>query len=298
MIYLFTQYQQHSIKLSNDEELAYYEVNPNSNLPTLLFLHGNLSSSVNWLSSFASLKSNFHLIAVDLRGFGNSTYRNKITHLSDFGDDIADFIIKKNLENVTLIGWSMGGGVVLETAITIPHRIKNVVLLSSVGLNGYRELDFISMMHSNKTWKNSLSFFNPMLHSIEKSFIFKNRVTISRLLRKSLFLNSVLPDEEESAIVEQVMRQVNLSDVYQALIHFNFLPDSNGYEPGNDKIKQLTVPVHIWHGQLDQVVPLDVAQQSLQHLQPYASLKLFQHSGHAIMIDEREAFCKALLVFK
>ena len=67
------------IELPNQEELYYVEWNAEylGQNPSVIFVHGNSSSSYSWLDSIEGIKHiNKHIIALDQRGFGKSSYKN------------------------------------------------------------------------------------------------------------------------------------------------------------------------------------------------------------------------------
>ena len=75
---------------------------------------------------------------MDLRGFGDSTYNTPIKELDDFAEDVHLFIKELGMHKVTLAGWSLGGMVSMLLAAKHPDDIENLVLISSVGLEGHK----------------------------------------------------------------------------------------------------------------------------------------------------------------
>jgi pimeloyl-ACP methyl ester carboxylesterase len=63
---------------------------------------------------------NYRIIALDQRGFGKSTYNQSVTRFAQHAEDLVDFIKLKHLNNVTLVGWSYGGGISMKTAEIAP----------------------------------------------------------------------------------------------------------------------------------------------------------------------------------
>jgi len=79
------------VNLSNTESIAYVEKGEEykDQKPTLLFIHGTMSSFIWWNDAINALEQNkYHIIAVDLRGFGKSTYHNKCQHFLDWAQDL------------------------------------------------------------------------------------------------------------------------------------------------------------------------------------------------------------------
>lgn len=111
----------------------------------VLFVHGNVSSSLFWQPAMLALPDGYRPLAVDLRGFGDTDPEpvDATRGLGDYADDLAALIEALGLASVHLVGWSMGGGVVLQYLSERPgaHRAASVTLeapLSPFGFGGTR----------------------------------------------------------------------------------------------------------------------------------------------------------------
>ena len=51
----------------------------------------------------------YRMIAIDQRGFGDSTYRTEVKSVDDFAKDVIDFCSVLKLSKVIIVGWSFGG---------------------------------------------------------------------------------------------------------------------------------------------------------------------------------------------
>src|SRR5690606_13904739 len=83
---------------------------------TIVFIHGNVSSSLFWQPTMLALPDDVRAIAIDLRGFGDSeTLPVDATRgLSDYADDVASVLDEFGIRSANFVGWSMGGGVVMQ----------------------------------------------------------------------------------------------------------------------------------------------------------------------------------------
>ncbi len=114
----------------------------------VLFVHGNVSSSLFWQSAMLALPETYRPLAIDLRGFGGTDPEpvDATRGLRDYSDDLAAVIAALGLDAVHLVGWSMGGGVVLQYLADRPgsHRAASLTLVDPVspfGFGGTRGLD-------------------------------------------------------------------------------------------------------------------------------------------------------------
>lgn len=85
------------VSLSNGETIAYQEVG-RQNAEILVLIHGNMTSSQHWDLVIEKLQDQYHIYALDLRGFGQSTYNKAIDSIQDFAEDVKLFIDQLKLE--------------------------------------------------------------------------------------------------------------------------------------------------------------------------------------------------------
>jgi pimeloyl-ACP methyl ester carboxylesterase len=114
----------------------------------VLFVHGNVASSRFFEEILAALPSHYRGLAPDLRGFGRSEPKpvDATRGMRDLSDDLYDLM--KGLgyardRKVHLVGWSLGGGVVMQYAIDSPEEVASLTLISPVppyGMGGTKDL--------------------------------------------------------------------------------------------------------------------------------------------------------------
>lgn len=106
---------------------------------TVVFVHGNVSSSLFWQPIMLGLPAEVDAVAIDLRGFGASeTLPVDATRgVRDFSDDVASVIDALGLGAVHLVGWSMGGGVVMQLLLDRPELVASLTLESTVSPYGF-----------------------------------------------------------------------------------------------------------------------------------------------------------------
>ena len=104
-------------------------------------MHGNVSSSLFWQPMMLALPETFRPLAIDLRGFGDTDDEpvDATRGVRDFSDDLAAAIEALGLDSVHLVGWSMGGGVVLQYLVDWPgaHRVASLTLVDPVSPFGF-----------------------------------------------------------------------------------------------------------------------------------------------------------------
>jgi pimeloyl-ACP methyl ester carboxylesterase len=111
--------------------------------PAVLFVHGNVSSSLFWQPMMLALPEPYRPLAIDLRGFGDTDDEpiDATRGVRDFSDDLAAAIEALGLDAVHLVGWSMGGGVVMQYLLDHPDRVLSLTLVSPVSPYGFGATD-------------------------------------------------------------------------------------------------------------------------------------------------------------
>jgi pimeloyl-ACP methyl ester carboxylesterase len=107
----------------------------------VLFVHGNVSSALFWQPVMLALPEGYRPLAVDLRGFGDTDPGpvDATRGLGDYADDLAALLEALELTSVHLVGWSMGGGVLLQYLTERPaeHAAASVTLVAPVSPFGF-----------------------------------------------------------------------------------------------------------------------------------------------------------------
>lgn len=106
---------------------------------TVLFVHGNVSSSLFHQPTMLALPAPWRALALDLRGFGESEPLpvDARRGLGDFADDVVSVLDALGIDSVHLVGWSMGGGVVMQLVLEHPERVLGITLESPVSPYGF-----------------------------------------------------------------------------------------------------------------------------------------------------------------
>jgi pimeloyl-ACP methyl ester carboxylesterase len=107
----------------------------------VLFVHGNVSSALFWQEQLLALAGDGRVrpLAVDLRGFGGTEPLpvDATRGVRDWSDDVLALLDALDLARVHLVGWSMGGGVVLQALLDAPARVASVALVAPVSPYGF-----------------------------------------------------------------------------------------------------------------------------------------------------------------
>lgn len=115
-------------------ELAYREAGAGEGRPTILLIHGMAGSSATWREMIPRLGRDFHVLAPDLPGHGESSLDFDDYSLGAMASVLRDLLVVKGVERCTVIGQSLGGGVAMQFVYQYPEFCERIVLIGSGGL--------------------------------------------------------------------------------------------------------------------------------------------------------------------
>ena len=106
----------------------------NPEAPPLLLVHGNRDHCHNWAWVAQELKDDYHIVAPDFRGHGDSEWVNgsRYSH-SEYIYDLAQLIHQQNLAPLHIIAHSLGGGVALRYAGIYPENVTRMIVIEGTG---------------------------------------------------------------------------------------------------------------------------------------------------------------------
>lgn len=99
--------------------------------PALLFIHGWTCNRTNWRDQFSHFAKKHHVVALDLRGHGESDKPDEDYSIDGFVEDIIWLIDELGLEKPVIVGHSMGGCIAMNLARKHPDVASAVVLIDS-----------------------------------------------------------------------------------------------------------------------------------------------------------------------
>jgi pimeloyl-ACP methyl ester carboxylesterase len=102
--------------------------------PPLLLLHGIANTAQTWAGVLERLAATHTVIAPDLLGHGSSDKPRGDYSVAGYANGMRDLLSVLDIEQATVVGHSLGGGIALQFAYQFPERIERLVLVGSGGL--------------------------------------------------------------------------------------------------------------------------------------------------------------------
>lgn len=108
--------------------LAYDDL---GNGPVVVFVHGHPFDRSMWRPQLRSLSGRFRLVAPDLRGYGQSPATAGTVSMGELAGDVWELLAELEIDEVAVVGLSMGGLVAMEMAIGQPQRVRALGLIAT-----------------------------------------------------------------------------------------------------------------------------------------------------------------------
>ena len=113
----------------DDVRLSYLD--SGSGEPPLLFIHGWCCNATFWRYQLPAFEAGHRVVALDLRGHGESDKPDQDYGIQSFVDDVLWFMDQARLEQPVLVGHSMGGIIALNLLRRKPNAARAAVLVDS-----------------------------------------------------------------------------------------------------------------------------------------------------------------------
>ena len=94
----------------------------------LILLHGNGESCDYFEHQIAYFSKQYHVLALDTRGHGQSPRGEKPFTIQQFAEDLHDFMDENGIEKAVILGFSDGGNIALTFALKYPERVEKMIV--------------------------------------------------------------------------------------------------------------------------------------------------------------------------
>ena len=231
----------------------------------LLFLHGG-QGFVAHHPYVRLLAKRRHLVAPSHPGFGHSSLPDWLDRPDDIAHIYLELMDRLKLDKVDVVGCSIGGWIAAEMGTMAPERLRRLVLVSPVGVKTgpVDKLDIPDIYALSRERLNRLMFHDPAREPLDPAQL----------------------TDEELAIVVRNRETVALL-AWEPYMH-------------NPKLKhrlhRLTVPTLFLRGASDGLVSAPYLER-FARLLPNAEIEIVPEAGHAVQVEQPEAFARKILAF-
>lgn len=251
--------------------------------PPVLLSHGWPLNSDSWESQMLFLAGNdFRVIAHDRRGHGRSTQTWHGNEMNTYADDLATLIDTLDLTNLTLVGFSTGGG---EVARYVGRhgtgRVTGIVLVSAVP-------PFLLRTDDNPGGVPIEVFDGLRAGSVA------DRSQLYQDLAAGPFYGGNRPGQHPSRGVQDAFWLQGMQSGHRNALECIAAFSATDFRPD---LASFDVPTLVIHGDDDQVVPFEVGGRASAALIRGAELKVYRGAPHGITDTHKSELSADLLTF-
>ncbi|MGD6777056.1 alpha/beta fold hydrolase [Sutcliffiella horikoshii] len=290
---------QKQVKLPNGETYGYRERVGSG--ATILLIHGNMTSSKHWDLLMENIDSSLHLVAVDMRGFGESSYHEKIYSIKDLADDIKLFVDELKLSDFTIIGWSTGGAVAMQFVAEYPNFAKKLILLASASTRGYPL--FETDENGQPDLSKRLSSYEQVLQdktrtiTISHAYASRNKEVLRMIWNYAIYHDNQPEAHRYEEYLEDMLTQRNYPEILHALNMFNISHHHNGLKEGTGEVGNINIPVLVLAGENDLVISEQMSKEVVEDLGEVATFLSLKGCGHSAQVDDLPKLLQAITTF-
>lgn len=237
----------------------------------VLLLHGLGADSSSWTLQFEPLgAAGFRPIAPDVPGFGQTVYDGQGWSVRGAAHSLAELVLKLGVAPVHVVGLSMGGVLAQQLAIDFPHLVRRLVLVSTFS---YLRPD------SLRGW----------LYFVRRAVLL---YTLGIRAQATLVARQLFPEPAQEPLREILVDQISRADprAYRAAMR------ALGTYNSSKRLHEIQAPTLVVTGDRDTTVSWR-NQAQLVRLIPGAVQVTIPGAGHAVTVEQAEAFNLALLEF-
>ena len=267
--------------LQTDDETELYYYDWGTGDPVVL-IHGWPLSSASWEYQAGFLAANgCRVIAYDRRGFGRSEWPWAGYDYDTLAGDLNALLEELDLKDVTLVGFSMGGGEVARYLSTYgDSRISRAVFVSSV-------TPYLLKTADNPEGVDA-SVFDKIVVDLEEDRPAFLKEFLTKFYGRTMVSHTVSePFLEFNSAMALAGSPVATIELVSAWSETDFRAD----------LATITVPTLVIHGTNDQTVPLAAAGRRTAQLVPNAQLIEYEGEPHGLLVTAAEDLNDDLLTF-
>ncbi|MFB4367499.1 MULTISPECIES: alpha/beta fold hydrolase [unclassified Pseudomonas] len=256
----------------NDLKVSYYEGGPQG-AETVLLLHGFGADKSTWLWFARTLTERYHVIIVDLPGFGASDRPHGSYDVGTQVERLATFVDALGIRRLHLAGHSMGGHIAALYAARYSDQVSSLALIANAGVTAPRRSPFFQRLEEQGD--------NPLLVDSEPQF--------DELLDWLFVAPPQFPER-----LHQYLAQRAVADSAHQREVFEHLLDR--YVPLEPELPRIQAPTLLLWGDQDRI--LDVS--SIEIMQPLlkdVSVVIIKGCGHAPILERPEESAADYLKF-
>lgn len=286
-----------SITLPDGRVLAYADIGHATDFPVFYF-HGFPGSRVEaGFSRHIAPEVGARVISVERPGYGKSSFHSD-RNISDWPGDVVALADALGIDKFAILGVSTGGVYALACALQIPERLLNVGIACTPA-----PVDAIAIRRE-MDWLSRMGFHLAHDHSVLGELILGRFLGLMVKYQTGLFLNLIslsAAAADRDALKDPLFRDsvlASLREAYRAGHRGPFYDLHLVSRKWDFDLGHIKLPVHLWHGKADTVVPVAMGQYLFEQLADCQTY-LLEGEGHfSLTVNYMEHALRTLMTVK
>lgn len=248
----------------------------------VILIHGWPLSNEMWEYQIEVLVENgFRVITYDRRGFGKSSQPWNGYNYDTLTDDLKSIIDQLELTNITLVGFSMGGGEVVRYFSRYGGKnVSKAVLISSV-------TPFRLRTESNPGGAS------PESNTATANLIKEDRIGFLTDFGKTFFGVSMLTNPLSSSLLDYFKMLCSFASPHATLECAKAFSTTDF----RNEMETVNVPTLIIHGDEDEIVPIEVSSEKSANMIPNNKFLVYEEAPHGLFYTNKERLNTDLIEF-
>lgn len=255
--------------------------------PAILLIHGIGDNSTTWSTVQTQLAQRFTVIAPDLLGHGKSDKPRADYSVAAYANGMRDLLSVLDIDDVTVIGHSLGGGVAMQFAYQFPQLVNRLILVGAGGVT--KDVNIALRLASLPMGSEALALLRlplvlPALQVLGRvSGTVFGSTGVGRDIPDMLRILADLPEPTASSAFARTLRAVvDWRGQVVTMLDRCYLTQS--------------VPVQLIWGDRDAVIPVSHGEMAHAAM-PGSRLEVFADSGHFPFHDDPDRFVEVVEKF-
>ena len=237
----------------------YYQVEGSGDAPAVIFIGGLSGDHRTWARACDSLKGSFKTICFDNRDSGLSQRAWKPYSILDMAKDTAGLLKSLDIQKAHVVGYSMGGAIAQELAISFPDIVDRLVLIATYDMGDARG-----------------------------QALFRGLALLREQLDKEAYVRITMPliyshkEYEAHGFIENAIKQLSEDDLFQEVAAYNRQMEATIAFNSRDRLRAISCPTLLLFGAEDVITPQRFATEMVNNIEG-SRLITFEGAGHGLV---------------
>ena len=262
----------------------YYDVSGKG--PSLVLIHGAWASHEWWRWQVPELSRDYQVLSIDVRGHGKSSPLKKAYSVDGFTRDLEILLQKAVIDELVLVGWSMGGIISMQYCMDHPSKVKALILIATRGHRNPQMRRRIIIQYLQARLSLLMDFTSPRKYDSAAERFSGEEERVKREVRN--MLSPTAPKEVFDWVMADLVNNPREN-------YFEVAKSIRDWGAG-EELMRIKVPTLIMVGEKDDRTPPNFSR--LIHAEiPRSRLVIVKDAGHCLALERPQVVNAEIIKF-